>query len=1282
MAFPFLLLLATVNASGCGNVPTGVIACIPINIVNTQPIATYNGFQLQLSGTTWNALAGNFVIYNSSSGGLLPAWVENSSIMWVNLEANTIAGTSSANGIYDVGFCQSCNYFITGNDIGEAGQLSAIPGEYDNGADVFSYYQNWGGLSANPPGWTVNSSDVDETFGNSYTTINSVNPVCAGSYCLLYLNMTPSSFFSDYSLYANLYQNVNQSSAYGLGWQYFGLTSPIIYSCYSWGGGLEYHFPSNNLFISPACYLSGYGDYAPVYSDTTNTSKLYSFYFNDSGQTTAVNYVTINTIPQGGPSSPGYFFISVGYQGGGMRLYWLSSSVLPPNNIMPLVSYGPEFTIGPSIGYPTPDFKALYQGLSSTITTSGMHGGTPPYSYQWYVSTTGPPTFTSSNAAEANTLLGISTISGGAQSQNALFVTHLYSGLGDYYFILNGTDSSSRSASSITAIIDLYNITYNNDHWAGYYVSGSNIIDSPAGDGVVSGINGSWIVQTAYPPITSPLDTFDLSAQWVGLGGVYAKKNTDIIQVGTQSNYICTTVGSPLLTWCGPDYSMWYELLPNKAVPIPGAVLPNDKISASVKLLSTETSSECAKQNCVYNITINDITQGESNTLYVTYNSSLDAAEWVDELPQSVRETGLTNFGNASYGDDYTEISNTNYVGNYIGTNNMYVKISSLPYDNLSMPLADTSTLTSDGTSFKVYGPKSPIVTLFGLITPPNDLIIDQSEDIILNGTYGNPGTYDYQWYNATSGNDIPANSQNSSVFLFNALNTGTFKYNVAVNSPTNSLFHTQSENLTLTVNPPLVVNITYTNIVINTGRTVTFNSMITGGTGNFIYQWYNVSSQFIEIPIANQISNSMSLPFNSVGNFSYELVVTDIGTTTSPNTIVISSPVNITVTNSITIPSGIGEFLPITLFNYQSSAIVANTPIAIGTTNTFTGNIIGFNAIAYQLYETCDLNNAEFFFKNGTVINSWLEGNLINEEAYNSICSSSSSANALSASANVLYWIDYPWPASFLPANSGTNPTSNTIYLGWAGNVISAANTMFNENTVGEAPQLSCGDSGRVANTMECNGIYGQYDTGNVVFGTNGLYQNFIGSSTPSGWRSLLNGGSAIGNSVVIEPQSLQESYMLTTATYNGLDPFNVFEGLIYDTGYATAGTAIFGIDKSNGVVGAATCACWNFAPTSTPYAGNIIPVLTGNYGNPETATFNSWTVYSMHTNTQTSALFMRNYGNANSVNSGVALSSNSFGVVGLGNQDEANLTIQWMRIRQNPPNNDLPGTAYGNVI
>ncbi len=198
---------------------------------------------------------------------------------------------------------------------------------------------------------------------------------------------------------------------------------------------------------------------------------------------------------------------------------------------------------------------------------------------------------------------------------------------------------------------------------------------------------------------------------------------------------------------------------------------------------------------------------------------------------------------------------------------------------------------------------------------------------------------------------------------------------------------------------------------------------------------------------------------------------------------------------SAVVVPSNIVAYLPITLTNYQSSAVAANTPIAIGATNAFNSSMIGFDAAAYLRYETCSLNNAEFFLANGTIINSWLEGNMLSEGTYNAMCTSDSSANALADSANVLYWISYPWPSSFLPANTAT-ATQNTIYMGWSGNTVSGSGNLLNGVFAGEAPQLSPS--------------YGEYDDGANVFS----YYNVNPSST-AGWT--INGAAGLSRVIPV---------------------------------------------------------------------------------------------------------------------------------------------------------------------
>ena len=164
LLFCLSILIGTAGAS-CGTVPasisSSITACQPANIVNTQGTGTSSGFQVELGSLPFNAMLGNVVVYNSVSGALMPSWIEANNIIWVNLGANTIGASSSANGIYYFGFGNAGTNFLSStsaNQIGEAPQLSASYAQYDNGNTVFGAQASTAGLYDDFYGSTLKSS--------------------------------------------------------------------------------------------------------------------------------------------------------------------------------------------------------------------------------------------------------------------------------------------------------------------------------------------------------------------------------------------------------------------------------------------------------------------------------------------------------------------------------------------------------------------------------------------------------------------------------------------------------------------------------------------------------------------------------------------------------------------------------------------------------------------------------------------------------------------------------------------------------------------------------------------------------------------------------------------------------------------------------------------------------------------------------------------------------------------------------------------------------------------
>ncbi len=179
-AFVLALAPAAVHASSCGSVPSAqnslTLYCIPITVAassassNAQVMLTFNA--LNYSSYLSSGLQ-NIYIYNSISGTTVPAWIEgnilneqqttnlntvSNMIIWINdPNANIISTSTDTNYYIGIG-ATGTNFFISGNNIGEAPQLSSTYAEYDDGASVFpTLYQNFAGTST-PNGWTTSGT--------------------------------------------------------------------------------------------------------------------------------------------------------------------------------------------------------------------------------------------------------------------------------------------------------------------------------------------------------------------------------------------------------------------------------------------------------------------------------------------------------------------------------------------------------------------------------------------------------------------------------------------------------------------------------------------------------------------------------------------------------------------------------------------------------------------------------------------------------------------------------------------------------------------------------------------------------------------------------------------------------------------------------------------------------------------------------------------------------------------------------------------------------------------
>ncbi|MCL5429857.1 MAG: hypothetical protein M1504_00070 [Candidatus Marsarchaeota archaeon] len=218
--------------------------------------------------------------------------------------------------------------------------------------------------------------------------------------------------------------------------------------------------------------------------------------------------------------------------------------------------------------------------------------------------------------------------------------------------------------------------------------------------------------------------------------------------------------------------------------------------------------------------------------------------------------------------------------------------------------------------------------------------------------------------------------------------------------------------------------------------------------------------------------STTASTTINSSKNTSQNTTKTTVNTTTST-----TIPANI----APTVPSNLRYYAPITLTNEN------------GTTPKSFQTELSLNNTLYANYTAQSLQNVEFFYANGTVIQSWLQTGNDTQGFYGKIVP-------------VKYWITLNHQIS---AHG-----SYTIYMGFA----TPTYNLMNNVTDGEAGYLSR--------------PYGKFDNGAHIFE---FYDNFNGTSLGSKW-SLANNGA-----------SYNIYFGLTTSSF-GPTSINVYSKALFD--------------------------------------------------------------------------------------------------------------------------------------
>jgi hypothetical protein len=142
-------------------------------------------------------------------------------------------------------------------------------------------------------------------------------------------------------------------------------------------------------------------------------------------------------------------------------------------------------------------------------------------------------------------------------------------------------------------------------------------------------ISGTWVVPAATQ---RKVGEAEYSATWIGIGGgcldaACTAADTTLIQAGTSQDVGATGAAT---------YSVWWELIPAPSVTITTlAVNAGDTIHVDI--------SEGAPE--LWTITVQNVTRSQTWTQTTPYSSTYATAEWIEETPVVVDNSGKASVG-------------------------------------------------------------------------------------------------------------------------------------------------------------------------------------------------------------------------------------------------------------------------------------------------------------------------------------------------------------------------------------------------------------------------------------------------------------------------------------------------------------------------------------------------------------------------------------------------------------------------------------------------------------
>ncbi len=1266
-----VLIPSAVQANPCGTFPSGMSYCQQLSIANQQSSAVAAGTQVMLN---YNALAYNtylasnlmnIEVYNSISGNVLYTWLEGNTLnenqgtllstsanilYWINLDT-PIAASSTDSNIY-LAYFPTTNDLFNGNNLGAAPQLYCASGcptisynAIDNGQKVFPLlYQNFAGTLV-PTGW-ANTGGV---ISNGVTLSSSVGNSMVTS-ALYGLNSTQIE-----DIYGNLQGSSTATNIY------FGYTNSNNADCLGWGVGgngvtgapasnsIIYNFYGNTCSHSSAIF----GNLNP--SETTNavfttywpssTSIISSF---DYGPTNEISSAYTAQLPIG----------SYVDGGTGAFMQWVRLRTYPPNGVQPTVTFGSVQSINaPSctVSITNPSNAIVDAGQYETFIASNTNC-VSPYTYNiLVVNSITPATITHNDLVTGSTSSSITytfqaasyDVSNSPEEANVVLtdsgtntVTSGYSSTFTINPALVASASPTPTSPTIyqgqSVALSISAPTAGTSPYSYQWYSGSSSTctsDSPIPNAASLSYTASPSANTYY--CVKETDNVN-EVVYTGTDLVTVLPATNFSETGLPDGAVWTVTYNSVSTNTVASNSIYFHSSLNTGSTY--SFIINNSIISGVPYLPTPSGGNLQAGNAInikfapQNVITPSPTERVIIPLYIypnaTYSllpSYMPGLYGVVINPDSgsgasintdyasaaakLESKGVKVFGYVptGYGADplsYVEANIVNYYSWYhvngiffdeansictTSTENYYSSLYGYIKGNY---LSNTVILNPGAPSGPCYQFYSDIINAFenpysdyiNSVYSPDSWASNTLPSHFMNIIYGVPNnTVVQQTINLADNRSI------GYVYITNTM--GVY----SILPP----YFAQEANM---VNPLVIKNPVASTETAANSQAISFNVIATGGSGAYTYNWFGLPPGCTS-PNANSLSCTPSSP----GTHTISTQVTDsYGFTNSSSQIVFDS--------------GIIYKVPITFTNSQTS----NTP------NPWQQPVT-VNSLDYQNVENSNIINTVFFYQNGTIINSWLEGNVLNEQQ----------TTGLATSENSLYYLKLP----SIPASS-----SLTVYMGFAGNTIN----LMNPVSTGEAPQLTT--------------QYAQYDNGGHVFS---YYQNFSGTVLSSLWQNP-NSYTAIQNN----------GLTLTAPSGGGLFYYNVNMPSSYAVDAYMKGNSLLSSTVTDLMSMGAGGSLNNYTEL---YLSNSLPstwILQsgGNSGGGTVVgTENNYYVMTL-SGTPSSVSSFVNYtpissltGASNSINPNIGVYTSGAG----GNS----YFLDWMRVRSYPPGGVTPSATFGSL-